>query len=480
MFELASRLGGHASATALVDGDERLTYAELTDRVLRTALALRGRGFVDGTRIAVAATSSIDGVVAYYGVQEAGMLPVMLSPQSPRAELQRRFDEVDPALVVLGAAQLPELPEGLDVVRPAGSAFGDVEVLAADAALPRAHGDGPAVVLYTSGVSGLPQPVVLTYGNLAATSSGLIASAGAGLDSSTIAFGGLPLAHVFGLNSVVGTVLRAGGKVVLHQGFDPAEVCEVVARYRITTISAVSLMWKGLAAAGNRDLFSTVGRATYAAAGLPPIVWDAVSESLGLQLAGGFGLTETAGTICHDDPTSPDRGTVGHPLGDTEIRIVDEDAEALLGDYGEVWVRGPSVARAHLDGSPLDVTADGWLRTGDIGVVDDDGSLEIVDRKKDVININGFNVSPAEVEMALSVHPDVGTSVVVGDAVDDHEVVVAHVVPISGASVTESDLIDHCKTQLSRYKVPTRIYLHTELPLTESGKAVRRLLGRTA
>ncbi len=480
MFELASRLGGHATATALVDGDERLTYAELTDRVLRTAWALRARGLADGTRVAVAATSCIDGVVAYFGAQEAGMLPVMVSPQSPAAEMQRRFDEIDPALVLIGSSTYPQLPAGIDAFRPVGSSASDTEVLRGEPVVARGHADGPAVVLYTSGVSGLPQPVVLTYGNLAATSTGLIASPGSGLDHTAIAFAGLPLAHVFGLNSVVGTVLRAGGKVVLHEGFDAAEVCEVIARYRVTTISAVSLMWKGLAAVGNPELFSTVSRATYAAAGLPPVLFDTVRESLGITLAGGFGLTETAGTICHDDPTSPHPGTVGRPLGDTEIRILDDDADALLGDFGEVWVRGPSVARAHLDGSLLDVTKDGWFRTGDIGVIDDDGLLEIVDRKKDVINISGFNVSPAEVELALSVHPDVGTSVVVGDALDDREVVIAHVVPVAGSGVTESDLLDHCRAQLSRYKVPTRIYLHDELPLTESGKAVRRLLGRTA
>jgi long-chain acyl-CoA synthetase len=405
----------------------------------------------------------------------------MVSPRSPAAELQRRFDEVDPALVIVGAATTPSLPAGVDVVRPAGSSATDAQVLEAEPqtmAITRA--DGPAVVLYTSGVSGLPQPVVLTYGNLAATSAGLIASPGAGLDHSTVAYGGLPLAHVFGLNSVIGTVLRAGGKVILHEGFDPLEVAELVAQYRVTTISAVPLMWKGLAAVGSRELFSTVTRATYAAASLSSAMQQSVEDKLGLALAGGFGLTETAGTICHDDPTSPHPGTVGRPLGETEIRVLDGESDALLGDFGEIWVRGPSVARAHLDGSPLDATDDGWLRTGDIGVLDDQGLLEIVDRKKDVINISGFNVSPAEVEQALSVHPGVGTSVVVGEADDDREVVVAHVVPSAGSSVTEADLLDHCRAQLSRYKVPTRIFLHTELPLTESGKAVRRLLGKTA
>ena len=148
-------------------------------------------------------------------------------------------------------------------------------------------------------------------------------------------------------------------------------------------------------------------------------------------MAGGFGLTETAGTICHDDPTDAHPGTVGLALGDTEIRVVDDDDDAVLGDVGEVWLRGPSVATQYLDGTPLD-TDDGWLRTGDIGMFDDEGRLDIVDRKKDVINISGFNVSPAEVEVALAMHPSVSTSVVVGDVEDDREVVVAHVVPLPG------------------------------------------------
>jgi long-chain acyl-CoA synthetase len=239
-------------------------------------------------------------------------------------------------------------------------------------------------------------------------------------------------------------------------------------------------MWKALAEVGNRAMFATISRATYAAAGAPPAVAASVAESLGLALAGGFGLTETAGTICHDDPTHPHAGTVGRPLGATELRIVDDGGDALSGDYGEIWLRGPSVARTYLDGSPVDLTDDGWFRTGDVGVLDDDGRLAIVDRKKDVINISGFNVSPAEVEAALSAHHAVANAVVVGEVDNDREVVVAHVVLVPGQQVSEGELLEHCRAQLSRFKVPARIVMHGELPVTDSGKAVRRLLGRSA
>jgi long-chain acyl-CoA synthetase len=366
-------------------------------------------------------------------------------------------------------------------MRPALSTATDFAVLSDDPA-PAADvaPDDPAVVLYTSGTSGLPKPVILTYRNLAATRDGLINAAGSGLDSTTVAYAGLPQAHVFGLNSIIGTVLRVGGKLVLNSGFDPHVVAELIARHRVTAVSAVPLMWKALAAAGDRDLFATVNRATYAAAPMPPAILEAVEAMLGLRVAGGFGLTETAGTICHDDPTDPHPGTVGVALGDTQIRVIDDGEDALIGDTGEVWVKSSSMAKAYLDGSKLDRARGGWLRTGDVGMFDDEGRLDIVDRKKDVINIHGFNVSPAEVELALSMHPAVSSSVVVGDVEGDREVVIAHVVPLPGTSPTEADLVAHCKDQLSSYKVPAHVFLHRELPITESGKAVRRLLGRTA
>jgi long-chain acyl-CoA synthetase len=477
MGELASRLAGHATATALLEGEDRISYGELSDRVLRTGAALRERGLAPGQRVAVIADSCSDGIVAYLGVQAAGLLPVMLGTQSPLAELERRFAELEPACVLIGSSGELELPAGVSALRPALSRATDFESLTADpAAAAEVADEDPAVVLYTSGVSGLPKPVVLTYANLESTRDGLINGQGSGLDATTIAYAGLPIAHVFGLNSIVGTVLSVGGKLVLNRGFDPHEVAELIARHRVTSISAVPLMWKGFAATGDRDLFATVTRATYSAAPMPPAIREAVEQMLGLRLAGGFGLTETSGTICHDDATDPHPGTVGRPLGDTQIRVVDDGEDALIGDTGEIWVRGTSVAKSYLDGTRLDRARGGWFRTGDVGMFDDEGRLDIVDRKKDVININGFNVSPAEVELALDLHPGVSTSVVVGEVEDDREVVVAHVVPQPGSAPTEAELVAHCRKQLSRHKVPAHVFLHREIPVTESGKAVRRLL----
>jgi long-chain acyl-CoA synthetase len=478
MVDLASTLAGHTSATALIEGEHLVSYAELNDLVLRTAAGLRARGLTSGARVAVAADATVDGVVAYLGVQAAGLVPAMVSPRAPSAEIERCCEHVDPALFLLGTHREVDLPPAVAPLRPAGGGETDLERADADPiGVAPCREDDPAVVLYTSGVAGHPRPVVLTHRNLAATSNGLIAAPGSGLGSATVALCALSISHVYGLNSILSTVLRAGGAVVLSADTDAALVGELVARHRVTALPTVAAMWKSIAAVGDPSLFRTVVRPTYSAAPMPPSVLATVQEALGLTLIGGFGMTETAGTVCQDDPAAPTPGSLGRPLGTNELRIVDGDGHDVPpGDYGELLLRGPSLTRQYLDGTDVDIDDEGWFRTGDLAAFDDAGRMTIVDRSKDVINIAGFNVSPAEVETVLAEHPAVAGSVVVRDIEDDREVIVAHVALIADRAATTDQLIEHCRDQLSRYKVPTRIVMHDELPLTEAGKAVRRLL----
>lgn len=477
-MDLASQLAGHRSAAALLEGGRRVSYAELSELVLRTAAGLGELGLPARARIAVAADATVDGVVAYLGVQAAGLLPVMISSRSPAAELERRFAEAEPVAVALGTRDPIEVPGGLPVYRPAGSSADDLPSADAAPIAPRPRSaDDPAVVLYTSGVSGDARPVVLSHGNLAATSRGLIDGPGGGIGPSTVCLCAMPLAHVFGLNSILGTVLRGGGKVVLSDDTDPELLGELLARHRVTMFSAVPIMWKSMIQLGERSLFETVTRASYSAAPMPPALLAEVQDALGLTIVGGFGMTETAGTICLDDAHDPSFGSLGRPLGGNECRVVEHGADVEPGDYGSLLVRGPSVTSSYLDGSAVPTDDDGWFRTGDLATIDDEGRMTIVDREKDVINIGGFNVSPAEVESALSQHPAVASSVVVGDIEGDREIVVAHVELID-ASATSEQLTEHCREFLSRYKVPSRILVHDELPRTDAGKAVRRLLAR--
>jgi long-chain acyl-CoA synthetase len=228
----------------------------------------------------------------------------------------------------------------------------------------------------------------------------------------------------------------------------------------------------------NGQELASVERATSSAAHLPAAVAEAVYGRFGLRVAAGYGLTETSGTICLDDVSNPTTDTVGRPLGDTVIRLVDEDGyEAEPGEPGEIWVKGSSIFVGYLGAhGPSALSPGGWCRTGDVGVLDDDGRLTIVDRVKDVIIVGGFNVAPAEVEDVLLSHPSVAGAAVVGEP-DERtgERVVAYVVA-SRDDLSTDQLLEHCRRHLARYKVPSRVEQRDELPATDSGKWVRRLL----
>jgi len=208
------------------------------------------------------------------------------------------------------------------------------------------------------------------------------------------------------------------------------------------------------------------------------IVRDAVEARLCLRIAEGYGLTETSGTLSSSVGFEVPVGSVGPPMPGVEVRLVDEvGADVLIGDVGEVWVRGPMVSPRYWSADSL--ISDGeWLKTGDLAVVNDDGFLSIVDRIKDLIIVSGFNVHPIEVERALVDHPSVARAAVVSEP-DDRtgERVVAHVVAMPGADVDAAELIRHCDRELARYKVPRRIEIVGSLPETAIGKVKRRELG---
>ncbi len=470
------------NAVALIDGNGggSLTYGALVDRVDRTAAGLRARGIGPGRRVAVAAPLGVDGIVAYLGVQAAGAAAVMLYPRSPLPEMEARLTAVEPDLVIVGGDVA--LPTGIPVARPAASSgASDAPILDGSGTFDRIDPDAVAAILFTSGVAGPPRAVGLTHRNLGVVQDAMIGQPSSGLGRSTMALALLPISHVFGLNSLTGTMLRAGATVVMLDRFDPLESLEMVARHGITAISAVPQMWSAWSSVSAPDnAMRTVTRATSSAAHLRADVARQVRERFGVRIAAGYGLTETAGTICLDDPVDPLLNTVGHPLGGTELRLVDDDGdEAEPGDPAEIWVRGPSVFSGYV-GAFADVpalTPDGWYRTGDVGVLADDGRLMIVDRLKDVIIVGGFNVTPSEVEDVLLAHPMVSAALVVGEADDrSGERVVAYVVPRPGAGTDTDVLIAHCADHVARYKVPARIELRDDLPTTNTGKTVRRLL----
>jgi long-chain acyl-CoA synthetase len=219
--------------------------------------------------------------------------------------------------------------------------------------------------------------------------------------------------------------------------------------------------------------------ATSGASRLPEETAAAMQRRFGVVIAEGYGLTE-ASPVVTTSVSGPKAGSIGRPVPGVEVRLVEDGEDALLGDAGEIWVRGPNVFAGYWNdpqATAAALTDDGWLRTGDVAVADDDGNLFIVDRSKDLIIVSGFNVYPAEVEEALLEHPDIEAVAVVGvDSAYSGEAVKAYVVPKPGMTLEEDEVADFCATRLARYKCPTKVMFVDELPQGLGGKVLRRQL----
>jgi len=295
-------------------------------------------------------------------------------------------------------------------------------------------------------------------------------------------FGLLPMFHIFGLNVMLDLSLYTGSRVLLIERFDPSSAVEAIERHEVTVVSGPPTMWSALAALGDvATSMRSVRLAVSGAAKLAPEIVVAVRDNLGLELSEGYGLTETAPVVTSATGTDAPAGSIGPVLPGIEMRLVDVDGtDALVGDSGEIWVRGPNVFKGYWndpDATAAALTPDGWLRTGDIGVVDDSGYVFLVDRVKDLIIVSGFNVYPAEVEEVLIEHPAVHQAAVVG-VPHPHtgEAVKAYVVLEPSVSADEDDIIAFCMDRLARYKCPSKIMFVPELPHNLSGKLLRRAL----
>jgi long-chain acyl-CoA synthetase len=295
----------------------------------------------------------------------------------------------------------------------------------------------------------------------------------------------LPFFHVFGLNVALGVGLTAGARTVLLDHFDASRAAELIRTHGVTILAGVPTMYDALLELPDElaspASFSSVRLAVSGAAELPLALAEAFRERFGVTIHEGYGLTEAAPIVSTSAvEQAPRFGSIGPPLPGVEVRLVGDDGEDVVaGDPGEIWVRGPNVFAGYWDDpeATARVLVDGWLRTGDVAVVDDDGFLSLVDRKKDLIIVSGFNVYPAEVEDVLLAHPGIADAAVVGT---NHprtgEAVVAWVVAEEGVSLTPDDVREHAARNLARYKVPATVEVVAALPRNEAGKLLRREL----
>jgi long-chain acyl-CoA synthetase len=290
----------------------------------------------------------------------------------------------------------------------------------------------------------------------------------------------LPLFHIYALNGTLAQVARVAATVVLVDRFDPVESLRLVRERGVTNIPGAPTMFVAWSTQPDlREAFRGVRLLLTGAAPVPAAVLEQIATTTGLPVFEGYGLTEAApGVSSTLARGSAKPGSVGVPLPGVEVRLVDEDGEdAEEGDPGEIWVRGPNLFSGYWPDGTDGPDADGWFATGDVAYVDDDGDLVLVDRRKELIIVSGFNVYPREVEDAVASHPDVAEVAVMGVPHPyTGEAVKAYVVLRPGARLTAEQLHEHVATRLARFKWPTIVQFVDRLPHSPVGKVSKQRL----
>jgi fatty-acyl-CoA synthase len=506
---LALRVKENPRATFVSLGDRRCTYAQVDAQAEALAAALAELGIEAGDRIALTLPNWPEFVVALFAAAKLGAVIVPLNPRFTPPELQYMLRHSESAVVVTA-----ENWEGTDYLARFESFFnvlpdlqyvvsvGEEELWYDDRIhqfedlvssgegrpYPRAEGGGdrPFAILYTSGTMGKPKGVELTHENVLSTAA-LTADA-LGLRDDDVVFGVNMLFNVFGLVTGVLATMAAGARLVLQDDQDLAAGLDIVERERVTVFHGVPTNFI-LALADpslpGRDL-SSLRSGIVAGAPVPEELVGRIQRGLVPGIRVGYGMTETGSTVsvtCAGDTPGKQSGTVGKPFPDVEVRVLDVDGTVLPEEsVGEIAVRGPGVMHGYYrqPGETSQVfTSDGFFLTGDLGMLDEEGYLHLLGRRKEMIIRGGFNVYPREVEDRLHAHPAVLDVTVVG--LPDEilgEIACACIVPVEGAIVTGQEIRDFCREVLADYKVPDLVRFLDSFPLTGSGKVRRVELAR--
>ena len=505
--------------TAIVCGPTRLTYAALDAMATKIAYGLLARGIGHGHRVVLSCPNVPYFPAVYFGILKAGATVVPINvllkpaeiafhlrdaeasayfcfegtPELPMADMGKAaFDDVDTCRHFVVMPRDPAAPPSKFAPDDMLAAF--MRVAATGGPMPTwpTQPDDTAVILYTSGTTGTPKGAELTHLNIvlnaASSSDILVGPCRTSVHEPIVSLITLPLFHSFGQVCQLVSGVHSGSTLVLLPRFEPAAVVQTMLAEKVNLWCGVPTMYWALMDLLRRDAGVDVGALAASmrlcvsgGAPMPVALMEEVGTRLGVRILEGYGLSETSpvATFNHiERPSKP--GTVGQPILGVEVACVADDDEAVPpGERGEVVIRGPNIMKGYY--RPPEATAEvlrhGWFHTGDIGVIDADGYLAIVDRKKDMILRGGFNVYPREIEELLLTHPAVSQCAVIGVA-DERlgEEVKAFVVLKPGQSVSDEALIAWCRERLAAYKTPRYVEFRDALPMGATGKVLKRAL----
>jgi fatty-acyl-CoA synthase len=506
---LEARVAEDPDRVFLISGDRSLTYRQVHDQATALAASLRELGIEPGDRIALDLPNWPEFVVSLFAVAKLGGVIVPLNPRFTVPELQYMLRHSEAAVVIaaeefngidyleLFEGFLASLPE-LQYVVTVGEAdlwyddriYQFEDLLSSGTSRQFASPDvaerDTFAILYTSGTMGKPKGVALTHNSLLETAAATVEAIG--LSSEDVVFGVTTIFHVFGLGPGLLGTMAAGARLVLQEQFEPAQALHLIEKHGATVhygVPTVFITELRELAENDYDL-SSLRTGIVAGAPVGDELVRRIRADLCPNLCVAYSLTETASTVAVTRPEDPEEKqvfTVGRPLAGMNLRILDFDGSILPEEsLGEIGVQGPGVMKGYYRQPGETAHAfdeDGFFQTGDLGMIDEEGYLHIVGRRKELIIRGGFNVYPREVEDRLHAHPAVMDVAVVGLPHEVlGEVVCACVVPVEGAIVTGEEIKEWCRGTLADFKVPDLVRFFDSFPLTGSGKVRRIELAR--
>ena len=482
IIDSAQRDGDHIAVKL---DDAELSYAMLDGATAHIAGLLAEHGFTPGDRVGIMLPNVPYFPVVYYGVLRAGGIVVPMNVLLKRREVQFYLEDSGAKLLFAWHDFADDAQGGADaagaeclLVKP-GEFEQQVGSASPDASVADTGDDDTAVILYTSGTTGRPKGAELTHANLSRNAEG--SRNLFGFDETAITLGALPLFHSFGQTCGMNATLGGGGTLTLIPRFDPAKALEIIQRDKVNVFQGVPTMYGAMLHLSGRDQYDTSTLEVCASGGsaMPVELLKGFEEAFHCKILEGYGLSESSpvASFNHADRERKP-GSIGTPIKGVEMKVVDDDGNDVAdGEVGEIVIKGHNVMKGYWE-RPDDTSEtikDGWLHTGDMGRIDEDGYFFIVDRKKELIIRGGYNVYPREIEEVLYEHPAVREAAVLGVPHDEYgEEVGAAVALKDGAEATPQELRDFVKEQVAAYKYPRQVWIVDELPKGPTGKILKR------
>ena len=494
---------------AVVFGDLRLSYSFLDTVANQVANLLRSRGIGPGDKVALSSPNLPYFPMVYFGALKAGAVVVPLNVLLKPREIAYHLEDSD-ARALFCFEGTPELPlgesgyagfqqaEGCEhfFLLPANPAATESPIEGAElfwaalAGQPGTFDPAPtepsdtAVIIYTSGTTGQPKGAELTHSNL--LTNAMVDDTLFERTPHDISLVTLPLFHIFGQTCVMNVGFYRRATLVLQPRFEAKQAIELMVKEKVTLFAGVPTMYWGLLSDETSDedvaaIRENLRSAVSGGSALQMEVLKGVKQKFGIDILEGYGLSETSPVASFNRPDrTPKPGSIGLPVWGVEMKLIDDDWKEIEGEGpGEIAIRGHNIMKGYYNRpeATADSIRDGWFRTGDVARRDEEGYYFIIDRSKDMIIRGGYNVYPREIEEVLMGHPEVSLAAVVGVEHPSHgEEVKAYVIRTPGATVTEDDLVAWGKEQFANYKYPRIVEFRDELPMTATGKILKREL----